>query len=116
MEKTMKNSGELEIGVDQAAALKDGGGPGSAVFLDIRESDEVAVCRIGGARHIPMGNVPDAVEALPRDVPLVVFCHHGMRSLRVTGFLRERGFENAVSMQGGIEAWSLKIDPNVPRY
>ena len=48
--------------------------------------------------------------------PIVVLCHHGMRSLQVVGWLREQGVENCTSMAGGIDRWSLEIDPKVPRY
>ena len=105
---------EKEIGAREAAKLRESGEP--VIFLDVREPDELAICRIDGARHIPMNSIPEAVGALPREEPLVVLCHHGMRSLHVVNYLRERGFANAVSMRGGIDAWALEIDPSVPRY
>lgn len=90
----------------------------TVLLLDCREPDEFAITRIDGARLIPMGEIPLRLADLEpwRDKPIIVHCHHGARSLRVARFLREKGFSQACSMRGGIEAWSLEIDPNVPRY
>jgi rhodanese-related sulfurtransferase len=61
--------------------------------------------------------VPQSLSSLRDEaLPLVVFCHHGMRSLQVVSWLREQGLEGCVSMQGGIDQWSREIDPAVPRY
>ncbi len=85
------------------------------VLLDCREPGEWQHCRIDGAMHIPMTQTPGRLGELSADRPIVVYCHHGVRSLRVAQFLRERGYD-AASMAGGIEAWSLQVDPTVPRY
>ena len=87
-----------------------------AVFLDVREHSELAICRIEGALHIPMGEVPERHEALPQDIPLIVFCHHGMRSLNVVQYLETKGFENAINLAGGIHAWSVDVDPEMKQY
>jgi len=64
-----------------------------------------------------MREVPNALPELEgEEKPIVVFCHHGMRSLQVVAWLREHGVENCLSMAGGIDRWSLEIDPAVPRY
>ena len=64
-----------------------------------------------------MRTVPQALPSLEaEDAPLIVFCHHGMRSLQVTQWLRRQGLEECMSMAGGIDRWSLEIDPAVPRY
>ena len=86
------------------------------VLLDCREPHEWTVAHIGGASHIPMGDIPGRIQELDPDAPIVVYCHHGMRSLSVTQFLRERDFADVKSMAGGIDAWSLRIDSSVPRY
>ena len=89
------------------------------VLLDIRRPDEYAKARIDGALFIPMHELESRFEAevAPlKSQPVVVFCHHGVRSMRVTAFLRHHGFTNVHSMAGGIEAWSLIVDPAVPRY
>jgi rhodanese-related sulfurtransferase len=105
----------IEITVAEvAAALQEA----AAVLIDCREQEEFAIARIDGARLIPMGEIPIRLAELEpwRDKPIIVHCHHGVRSLRVARFLREKGFSQACSMRGGIEAWSVEIDPNVPRY
>jgi rhodanese-related sulfurtransferase len=64
-----------------------------------------------------MRSVPQALASLQAgESPLIVFCHHGMRSLQVVSWLREQGIESCSSMAGGIDRWSLDIDPSVPRY
>jgi len=84
-------------------------------LIDCREPWEYELARIEGATLIPMRQVPQNVERIPKNIPVVVYCHHGMRSLNVTGWLRQRGIE-AQSLRGGIDRWSLEIDPTVPRY
>lgn len=98
--------------LDAAKLLNDD----STVLLDVREDEELAICKIEGALHIPMGEIPSRVEALPRDKQLIIFCHHGMRSLNVCQFLEARGFTNTINLAGGIHAWSFDVDPNMPRY
>ena len=88
-------------------------------LVDVREPGEHQICRIEGAELIPMGTVPQhltRLDDLAEETRLVVFCHHGMRSLNVVAWLREKGVENCVSMSGGIDAWSVSVDPTVPRY
>ena len=86
-------------------------------LIDVREPFEVRQAGIAGAEVIPMREVPNAAAALEdEEKPIIVFCHHGMRSLQVVGWLREHGVENCFSMAGGIDRWSLEIDPKVPRY
>jgi len=98
---------------DAAAVLKDG----ETRLIDVREPWEFATAKIEGSVLIPMGDVPArAHQELDPDERLVVLCHHGARSLNVTVWLRNQGFENAQSLRGGIEAWSAEVDPKVPRY
>jgi rhodanese-related sulfurtransferase len=87
-----------------------------AVFLDVREHSELAICRIEGALHIPMSEVPERHEALPKEAPLVILCHHGMRSLNVVQFLEAKGFENVINLAGGIHAWAIEVDSKMRRY
>ena len=103
-----------EISVEEAAILRDN--HAEAVFLDVREDHELDLCRIKGALHIPMGEIPECYHSLPTDAPLIVFCHHGMRSLNVVRFLKSKGFENALNMGGGIHAWAHEIHPKMPQY
>ncbi|MGA2134179.1 MAG: rhodanese-like domain-containing protein [Bryobacteraceae bacterium] len=86
-------------------------------LVDVREPFEHQQAQIDQAELIPMRGVPQALDALRAGrAPLVVFCHHGIRSLQVAGWLRSQGLEDAASMAGGIDRWSLEIDPTVPRY
>lgn len=85
-------------------------------MIDVREPAEHAVCQIEGAELIPMRTVPQRLADLDRDDSrIVVFCHHGVRSLSVVDWLRKQGIE-CQSMAGGIDLWSVQIDPGVPRY
>ncbi|MFM7743577.1 MAG: HesA/MoeB/ThiF family protein, partial [Verrucomicrobiota bacterium] len=104
----------LEISVEEASLLL--AGPNPPVLLDVREPDEYAVCRIEGSRLIPMNSVPTRLAEVPTDAWVLVQCHHGGRSMRVTQFLRSKGFARVTNLQGGIDAWSLKVDPQVLRY
>lgn len=88
---------------------------GRLFLLDCREQWEYETSRIEGATLIPMRQVLRSLERIPKEGPVVVYCHHGMRSLNVAGWLRRQGIE-AQSLRGGIDRWSLEIDPAVPRY
>src|SRR5271165_2329832 len=80
-------------------------------LIDVREPEEHAICRIEGARLIPMRSVPGHLQELDDDgPPLVIFCHHGVRSLSVVDWLRRQGVERCMSMAGGIDLWSLQVD------
>jgi rhodanese-related sulfurtransferase len=84
-------------------------------FLDVRRDDEREMASLGGI-HIPLHDLEKRYEELPRDKkPLIVYCHHGVRSLYATQFLKYHGYD-ALSLAGGIDLWSLEIDPTVPRY
>ena len=93
-------------------------GPGTVLLVDCREEDEHAHCRIEGSVLVPLSRFAEDIEsALPEtSVPIVVYCHHGMRSARAAGFLRSKGHAAAFSLRGGIDAWSREIDPSLPRY
>jgi len=104
----------LEITVEEASRLLAGANP--PVLIDVREPDEHAVCRISAARLIPMNTVPARLAEIPQNVPILIHCHHGGRSMKVTQFLRSKGFTQVANVKGGIESWSVKIDPQVPRY
>lgn len=88
------------------------------LLLDCRESAEYATARIEGSVLIPMSEITDRVQELEawRSKPIVVHCHHGGRSLRVTLWLRSQGFTDVLNLTGGIDEWSQQIDSTVPRY
>jgi rhodanese-related sulfurtransferase len=86
-------------------------------LLDVREPWEFEAARIEGAKLMPMGEAPSrARQELDPEDRVVVVCHHGIRSMNVTVWLRQQGFEKAQSMRGGIDAWSRRVDGNVPVY
>ncbi len=90
---------------------------GEITLLDVREPWEVETASLPGARNIPMGDVPmRANQELDPDAHIVVVCHHGVRSLNVTHWLRQQGFERVQSMRGGIDRWARTVDPKVPVY
>lgn len=106
----------IELGPGKVKAMLDA--DEDITLLDCRLPREHAVAQINGAILIPMQELPQRVEELDDylDRKLVVFCHAGVRSMKVAMFLRERGFEDVWSMAGGIDLWSQAIDPMVPRY
>jgi rhodanese-related sulfurtransferase len=86
-------------------------------LLDVREPWEHQTAHIEGATLIPMGDVPSrAHQELDPEAHIVVYCHHGVRSMNVTAWLRQQGFEKTQSMAGGIDAWSRTVDGKVPTY
>ncbi len=89
---------------------------GEVVLLDVREPFEREMARIEPSLFIPMGSISEKWQSLPKEKDLFVYCHHGMRSLNVTRFLRNKGLSRAKNLSGGINAWSLTVDPQVPRY
>jgi molybdopterin/thiamine biosynthesis adenylyltransferase/rhodanese-related sulfurtransferase len=89
---------------------------GALLVLDVREDWEVATAAVAGARHIPMGLIPTQHALLPRDKPIAVLCHHGMRSAMVADYLRAAGHTRVLNVAGGIDRWSVEADAQVPRY
>jgi rhodanese-related sulfurtransferase len=106
----------LELSCEEVHSLQQSGA--EFAFIDCREPDEYEVCRIDGATLLPMSELRDRLAELEphRAGRIVVHCHHGGRSLRVANFLRQQGYSQAQSMAGGIDGWSERIDPAVPRY
>lgn len=86
------------------------------LLLDIREPFEYDICRLPGAKLIPMGEVPRRLNELDDEREMIIYCHAGVRSARVVYWLKQNGFDNAKNLSGGIDAWSCLIDPSVPRY
>lgn len=107
-------SGRFEIDVTELAQWRAQGV--AHALLDVREPHEAVIAAISGAMLVPLRSLSEQVADLPRDRPLVVHCHHGGRSARAVGFLRAQGFEQAVNLIGGIDAWSLEVDGAVSRY
>ena len=105
----------MEVTVEETAALV---AAGDATLLDCRELHEWETARIEGAALLPMSELSDRAEELRplAERPVIVYCHHGVRSRHVAAALAASGFNDVRSMAGGIDGWSLRIDPDVPRY
>ncbi len=109
----------LEISVREAVERLAGRAESGLRLIDCRDPEEFAFNRIDGAELIPLSTLPRvAADRLGDDksAPLVVYCHHGMRSARAASVLRQLGYLQAQSLAGGIDRWSQEIDPAVPRY
>ncbi len=87
-------------------------------LIDVREQEEWAICRLPGAELLPLSQIGALASVRLTDPaqPLLIYCHHGVRSARVAEFLQAKGFSDVTNLGGGIDAWSLEVDPAVPRY
>ncbi len=104
----------LTITVQELKAKLDRGE--KIVLIDVREPWEYNICKIPDAQLIPLGTLATEYKKLDPNAEIVLHCHMGMRSMDATQFLLQQGFKNAKNLTGGINAWSLQIDPSVPRY
>ena len=102
-----------QITVQELKAKMDAGE--KFILLDVREDIEVKRANIGGV-HIPMNAVPMHLKKLDPSQEVIVYCHHGNRSQAIVNFLRASGYQNARNLVGGINEWSLTIDPSIPKY
>jgi len=97
-----------------AQRLRDA--PERLLLLDVREPFERELATIEPSVHIPMREVAARLAEIPRDREVVVYCHGGTRSMMVAAFLENRGYPSVANLSGGIDAWSVRVDPKVPRY
>ena len=97
-------------------ALIDAGSP--VLLVDVRQPEEHAFCALPGSLLVPLGELRARAGEIepPADALVVVYCHHGVRSLSGAALLKQAGVNNVASMAGGIDLWSLSVDPAVPRY
>jgi len=86
------------------------------ILLDVREPEEVAYCSIEGSLNISLSSLPEQLTAIDAELPVVVYCHHGIRSLAAVRLLRAKGCSRASSLRGGIDRWTSEIDSSLPRY
>ena len=107
MEITQLSPTELKKWLDEGKPL---------TLLDVREDIETKLCKLPSSVHIPMNLLPLRQNELGDELPIVVYCHHGIRSLHSAMFLAEAGFDNLYNLQGGIDAWAQQIEPEMPRY
>lgn len=105
----------LEVSVTEAQALAQAAS-NPALILDVREPHELAICQVPGAQVIPMRKIAASLDAIPRDRHVLVLCHHGVRSMAVTQFLRAQGYPAVSNIAGGINAWADELDPAMARY
>jgi rhodanese-related sulfurtransferase len=106
---------DYEITVEALKALLDS--VSDVVVLDVREPWEIETASFAGSKNIPMGDIPARFDQeLDPEKHIVVICHHGVRSMNVTAWLRQQGWEDVQSLRGGIDRWSREIDPKVPVY
>jgi molybdopterin/thiamine biosynthesis adenylyltransferase/rhodanese-related sulfurtransferase len=115
-EPAMANKEAVPAAIDVATleAWRQEGRP--HLLLDVREQHEWDASRIEGAKLMPLRGLPARLEELDTEAIIVVHCHHGGRSAQAVQYLRSRGFSGATNLAGGIDAWSLQVDPSVPRY
>lgn len=86
-------------------------------LVDVRQPEEYDFCRIEGSLLIPLGELPRRADEISPERPVVLICHHGVRSMQALGYLQHRlGLHNLLNLRGGIHAWSTKVDPSVPVY
>lgn len=88
----------------------------AVTLVDVREADELELARIPGAIHIPLHEVPARAAELERSAPIALLCHHGMRSEMAARWLEQHGWSDLANVVGGIDAWSLHVDRDTPRY
>ena len=85
-------------------------------LLDVREPWEFDICRINDSILIPMGQIQNNLDQLNKDQPIVVICHHGIRSRRVAMYLEQHGFTEVINLTGGVDAWAIEVDLNMAKY
>jgi len=106
----------VQIRPAELKAMLDAGQP--VYLLDVRNPDEYAHCRLPDSHLVPLPELQRRLDEVdpPEGALVVVYCHHGVRSLSGAAILAHHGRENVASLAGGIDAWSILIDPSVPRY
>ena len=102
-----------QVSAPELAALIESGQ--KLELVDVRTEEERAIAAIDGARRLDQA-YHDALLQRDRDTLIVFQCHHGIRSQNAAEYFRQQGFRNLCNLQGGIDAWSLLVDPSVPRY
>lgn len=91
-------------------------GPNPPVLIDVREAWEVETAQVAGSAHLPLNTLPQQLPTLNPSRTYALLCHHGMRSEMAANWLAQQGFTSLINVQGGIDAWSLTVDPGIPRY
>ncbi len=106
---------EYEISAEELQGLLAGGS--DIVVLDVREPWEIQTASLAGTLNIPMNDIPARFRGeLDPEKHTIAICHHGVRSMNVTAWLRQQGFDKVQSLRGGIDRWAREIDPKIPLY
>lgn len=105
---------DSECSVAEVAEMPHSDSP--PALVDVREPGEWEIAHLEGALPISQRLIEEMMDNWERERPIVCYCHHGVRSLQATHFLRTQGFSNVRSMRGGLDAWAREIDPAMPRY
>ena len=85
------------------------------LLVDVREPVEAGIAQITGSVLIPMGSLPHRLQEIPKDRPVALYCHHGVRSLYAAEWLARQGYET-LSLEGGIDRWAAEVEPAMRRY
>jgi rhodanese-related sulfurtransferase len=85
-------------------------------LIDVRDPEEWALVHLPGAELLPVGQIAEWSQRLDPQQELVLYCHHGIRSLHAAMFLAAHGFNRVMHLRGGLDAYSQQVDPNIPRY
>lgn len=85
-------------------------------LIDVRQADEWAIAHLPGARLLPLDQLPARSDEIDTARPVVLYCHHGMRSAMAGQWLERSGHSQVAHLEGGIDAWSREVDPRIPRY
>jgi len=86
------------------------------VLVDVRNQNELDICKFDNALHIPLHLLTVRYTELPQDAEIILTCHHGGRSMQAAHFLVNQGYRNVSNLVGGIDAWASHIDPNMAKY
>jgi rhodanese-related sulfurtransferase len=103
-----------QISVEELKAKRDRGE--TPALLDVREPHEYAISDLPRSIKVPLGALPKSLDKIPRDREVIVYCRTGGRSANAVQFLRQMGYQKAVNLAGGVNAWADRIDPTMPKY
>ena len=117
-QRTSRPSRPGEVSPEELLELMQLPGPREFRLIDVRGEDEFQICRLDWAELIPLPSLSSEAprRLVDKDRPIVVYCHHGMRSQRACEWLRSVGYENVFNLTGGIEAWAERVEPTMKRY
>jgi rhodanese-related sulfurtransferase len=110
----MDSTNNIECTPQEVAEMLNG--ENTPRLIDVREPAEWEIVHLEGGKLLTQELIEDILNSWEKDASIVCYCHHGIRSMQAALFLRQQGFSNVRSMQGGIDAWAKDVDPNIDRY